>query len=716
MKADDIKECMIYTDTGGTFTDTFILDQAGNFFTAKAPSVPQDVAQGYYASVSKAAERCGLFPEELFKRAVLIAAYGGTVVLNTLVTRQGKKVGAIVTRGFEDILLMERGSQTYTEYSWQDRIHPLTHRHLEPLVPRKWMKGATEKIDCFGVELIPLYEDEVREAARELLKEGVEAIVICFIWSFTHESHERRARAIVEEVMAQEGKRVDVHLSVDINPVGKELCRLNVALIEAYAGPFSRDAILKIDQKLVEWGYKGNLQLMLSHGGLAPAKYSKMVETLESGPVGGLIGGKFIGDLYGFENIITTDVGGTSFDVGIITKGNFHINREPVCARFLLNIPIAEVTSIGAGGGTMASIDPLTNRLKVGPESAGAHPGPVCYELGGEVPTVTDADLILGYINPDYFLGGSIKLNKKKAMEAMEEKIAKPLGIDVLSAAAGIRELIDTRMYNMINGFITSRGYEVSDYTLLSFGGAGPTHVADITRDLPFANILLFPYSAVFSAFGASAADFSHHYNKATNLIAPPDAPDDTKVEIGKKINSLWEDLEERAYRQMTEEGFVKEKISLQHLAMVRYGRQLDDLIVSSPIPRISSPEDFDALIAAFEDLYEKIYTKSAKYPQAGYEIRQVGLVTSVEKIKPHMKKESPGPPQPSQQAIKGKRQAYFVSSGKLAETTIFELDGLRAGNHIQGPAIIEHIDTTIVIPPQWRVSMDEYRTLWLKR
>ena len=302
----------------------------------------------------------------------------------------------------------------------------------------------------------------------------------------------------------------------------RELPRANAAVIEAYCEPLVRRAFSSLGGELAERGFAGELQVMQSAGGLASARTVKVVDTIQSGPVGGLTGGRFIGELYGFDNIITTDVGGTSFDLGLVTGGVVGVNREPTVGRFLLGVPMVEVMSIGAGGGTMAGLDPLTGRLVVGRESAGAEPGPVCYRRGGSRADSHRRGPAARLPRPESFAGGTMTLDVEGARRAMSEQIADPLGIPAEEAAYGIRELIDTRMRESIHGLVVARGFDLSEYHLLAFGGGGPGHVAGYTDGIRMQGILMFPYSSVFSAFGASSADYEHTYSHSVNLLIPP--------------------------------------------------------------------------------------------------------------------------------------------------------------------------------------------------
>jgi N-methylhydantoinase A len=703
---------LCYIDVGSTFTDAFIVDGEGEYVSGKAPSTHGDVATGFFGAIEAACARWGMSVEDVLP-SLRVLGYGSTVVLNAILTRSGRTPGLITTKGFEGILLMERGKQTWLDMDRAGRLHPVTHRHNPPIVPRRLVRGVTGRIDSLGREVIPLYENEVRDAARDLVDAGVGAIVVCFPWSFLVPSHEQRAAEIVAEVARGRGRDVEVVTSVDVSPVIRELPRMNATILEAYTGHIARGAFSHMQDRLEERGFGGQLQIMQSTGGLAPALHVKAVDTVQSGPAGGVIGGRYIGEIYGFDNLITTDVGGTSFDVGLVSRGFINVNREPNVARMLLGLPMIEILSIGAGGGTTARIDPLTHRLEVGPQSAGSEPGPVCYGRGGTEPTVTDADLALGYLDPSYFIGGRITLDAEAARQAIKERVAQHLGLGVEEVAEGIRMIADAKIRDAIAGLVATRGFELSDYHLLAFGGAGPSHVAGYTEGLKLAGIMVFPFSAVFSAFGAASADYEHHYTRAVNVIVPPDASDDAKVELGERVTAVWGELREQGLAQMEREGFDRESVRFRPLAMLRYGRQLNDLIVTSPVDRLDTPADWDRLIRAFEELYERIYAIAAKYPQAGYELLEVGIVAYTEKIRPKLRAERVGPAEPPGEAVKSPRRAYF--GGRWWDTSVFEMSRLRPGNELAGPVIVEDPTTTLVVPPGRRVRVDQYRTIWME-
>jgi len=701
-----------YTDAGGTFTDSFIIDESGNFASGKSPSTPQQLADGHLASLDVALDKFGVTEKEFFPNCEVFG-FGTTAIINTILTRSGIKTGAIITKGFEQLPFIGRAAQAMTEYSWEDILHYNTHRHLDDLVPLSLIRGVTERVDSFGEVMIPLYEHEAHQAAKELIAEDVEAIVIMCLYSHMNSAHELKIKEIVLEECAKAGKNIEVFTSVETAPVHRECNRFNAVAIEAYGGSIARRSMKESETRLRTRGNKTPLQITLSQGGLSSVAQAKMIETAMSGPVGGLMGGKFIGETYGIENIITSDVGGTSFDVGLLTAGRFGLNMEPLIARFLINIPYVQVSSIGAGGGTMAYVDPLIGRLQVGPKSAGSVPGPVCYGLGGVNPTVTDADLILRYINADYFLGGRVKLDKAAAEKAIKEKIADPLGIDIVHAAWGIKEIIDIQMENYCRSLISTKGYAVEEYTMMSFGGAGPTHCAGYVKNTPYKNVMMFPYSSVFCAFGASAADFAHHYIKSTRMYVPFGADDETKMTQGAIYTQLVRELKQQATDQFTEEGYNVNEIEFLPHAYVRYNGQLEDIKVTMPVDRIDCPEDMDKFWDAFEAEYSRIFSVHARYPEAGILSLSVGLTAQVAKAKPVLMKHKLVKPDPKK-AQKGVRKCFFEDD--YYDTKIYAFDKIEAGHVVNGPAIIEHIDTNYVVPPGNRLEVDEYMTLWLKK
>jgi acetone carboxylase, beta subunit len=698
-------------DAGGTMTDTFIVDEEGNFEVGKAPTTPQDESVGFLESTQDAISYWGGMKLEELLPKLSVVLYSGTTMLNTLLSRRGQKVGLLVTNGFEDMLLMNRGL-SWAGYGYADTLHAVTHIHPEPLTPKRWIHGITERVDMFGEPVIPIYEEEVRQAARELLEAGVDAVGICFLFAYLNPIHERRAREIVESVCKEVDREIPVYLSSEIRPVMREQSRLNSLLIEAYAAAPVRRQLLRVQERIHDYGFPNPLQTVLSYGGLSNIHYPRLHETLVSGPIGGILGAQYIAQLIGVNNVMVTDMGGTSFDIGAITAGSVPVDPEPVLARFKLNLPTIALESIGAGSGTVIKVDPASRKVELGPESAGADPGPVCFDRGGKLATVCDCAAILGYLNPEYFLGGRIKLNIEAAFNALKEQVTDPIGVDIYQGAEGIIRLLELRARDALKTVASARGLDTSDYVLMAYGGSGPLHVAGYTEGLTFKGIVTFPFAAAFSAFGCSIADYLHRYTKSMHLALSPGASAEAKMEVGRAINAAWEEMEHTALEEMKVEGRELGKVDFQHLAMIRYAAQLTDLEVQSPVGRIETPHDMDQLIEAWEALYEKINSRVSKYSEAGYQIFELGLLARIEKVKLHFQEQELSSQTPDSSAYKGTRSVF--RDGQWQEAHLWEMGMLKPGNVIEGFAIIEHPATTFVIPSGRRVEIDKRNFLWL--
>jgi acetone carboxylase beta subunit len=718
MNSESTPQPMIVTcDAGGTMTDILLVDASGRFSVGKASTTPQDESIGFWESLEDAFSQWGVTLDggtNGWLKPLKVSIYTGTTMLNTLLQRRGKKVGLIITKGFEDSFVVERGFQAVAGYSYADRLHTVTHAHNPPLVPRRLVKGATERVDLFGKAVVPLYEHEVRKAVEELVEAGVDAIAILFLFSYINPTHEEAAARIARKTMKGLGREVPVFLSSEVSPTIRELARLNSVVIQAYAAEPVREQLFRIEKRLQSAGVQYPLQTVLAYGGLASVRYPRLYESVVSGPVGGLLGARYLGERVGIDNLITADMGGTSFDVGLVTEGKIPLVREPEFARFLFNLPMVTINSVGAGAGTYIRLDPMTKRIMLGPESAGADPGPVCYNRGNEIPTVVDCDLILGVVNPDYYLGGKIKLDKEKSLARFKDEIARPLGLDVYEAAQGVIELINAVMRDQVRSLVLAKGYSTADYTLMAFGGAGPMHMAGFTEGLDLKGLITVPYAAAFSAFGCATVDYSHRYQRSTHMFVTPGADATAKIAVGKQLNRAWEDLETRALVEMKGEGFAPSAVHLQQVAFIRYGGQLDDVEVFSETARIAGPEDLDALIARFEDLYARIYVSGARFPEAGFQILEVGIVATVPKVKPLVEKRALGSPAASSRALKGTRNVY--QHGRWHEARIFEMDELGPGNVIEGVAVIEAPNTTLFVPERKRARFDEWGLIWLEK
>src|SRR5215469_10063156 len=478
---------LVGVDIGGTFTDCVVLDAKGRTTATKCPSTPDNFADGMLAAMRLAADRLGL-PFEQFCRSVAVLTHGTTVGTNALLQRKGARVGLITTRGHQDAIHIMRGSRGVTARDIRKVVHFPESKKPEPIVPKRLIEGVSERVDCFGEVVVPLNESEAGQAIRRLVDQGVEAIGVCFLWSFRYPRHELRVKEMIRDL----APRVFVSCSVELAPKWGEYERITATALNAYIGPVMAKYLGNLDRRLKSSGYAQPLQITQCAGGsisVDKAMESPLL-TLDSGPVSGVTGTQYLGRLMGCPNIITTDMGGTSFDVGIIFGGEPAYSFVSNVAQYEYFLPKVDIQAIGSGGGSLARIDRAAKTLNVGPESAGADPGPACYGKGGIVATVTDADVVLGTINPDNFLGGRIKLDRKKAVAAVEE-VAHALKLPLMEAAAGIARIAEFRMSDIIRKTTVEKGFDPRDFVLFAFGGAGPTHAGVFAYELGVQKVIV---------------------------------------------------------------------------------------------------------------------------------------------------------------------------------------------------------------------------------
>jgi acetone carboxylase, beta subunit len=701
-------------DAGGTMTDTFIVDERGSFVVGKAQTTPEDESVGFMASARDALDQWDLTLEDGFP-PIVSGIYSGTAMLNRLLQRQGLRIGCIVNAGHEDYLRLERGIQTYLGYSYSDRLHVATHFHNEPLVPRARMKGVRGRIDVFGDEVLPLREQDARDAAVELLDDGVEGIVVSLLFSYRNSGHEVRVAEIIEREKAKRGVNgaVPVFLASELYPMRRDLPRLNSTLIEAYAAEPSRATLKAVRDVTKAHGARFELRVMAAHGGTISIEAKELGRTLVSGPVGGVVGGQTLAQRMGVRNVLCTDIGGTSFDIALITDGRFEITQTPDIARFVLNIPLVRIDSIGAGTGSFVRVNPNSNRPELGPDSAGSRIG-VCWPEGGtDTVSVTDLNLVLGRLNPDYFLGGEIKLDVEIARAAIEQQIARPLGLTVDAAAAGVIELFEQTLKNEAVGRILGKGYSPADYTLLCYGGGGPLHVSGYTDGVTYSEVLVPAWAAGFSAFGCACADFDYRYDQTVDMPLLPTFGEAEKAEIGGMITGAWVGLQDRVAAEFVKSGIGRERIGFTHAVRMQYYGQLNDIECVSPHVALRDASHVDDLIGTFEDAYAKMYASSARSPEFGYLVTHVIVHGTVEVEKPELPQL---PEQPGKPPLKGRRQVHWgrASRNEFVETEIFQLEMVAAGNSIDGPAIVEHSATTFAIPPGRRATLDSHHIFHL--
>ncbi len=701
-------------DAGGTMTDTFIVDAHGSFVVGKAQTTPQDESIGFMASARDALGQWDSTPEAAFP-AIVSGIYSGTAMLNRLLQRQGLRIGCIVNAGHEDYLRLERGIQTHLGYSYSDRLHLATHFHNEPLVARGRMKGVRGRIDVFGDEVLPLREQDASEAAAELLEDGVEGIVVSLLFSYRNPAHELRVAEIIRGEQERRGldSPVPVFLSSQLYPMRRDLPRLNSTVIEAYAAEPSRSTLKAVREVTRANGAPFELRVMAAHGGTVSIEAKELGRTLVSGPVGGVVGGQALAQRMGLRNVLCTDIGGTSFDIALITDGRFEITQTPDIAKFVLNIPLVRIDSIGAGTGSFVRVNPNSNRPELGPDSAGSRIG-VCWPEGGaETVSVTDLNLVLGRLNADYFLGGDVVLDVELARAAIERQIARPLGLSVDAAAAGVIELFEQTLKNEAVGRILGKGYSPADYTLLCYGGGGPLHVAGYTDGVSYREVLVPAWAAGFSAFGCACADYDYRYDQTVDMPLLPAFGEAERAGIGAMITGAWLGLQDRVADEFEKSGIARANIRYTHAVRMQYYGQLNDIEFVSPHAALEQASQVDELIETFEDAYAKMFASSARSPEFGYLVTHVIVHGTVDVEKPALPQlpERPGKP-----PIKASRPVHWgrASREEFVETEIYQLESVQAGNSIHGPAIVEHAATTFAIPPGRRARLDGHHIFHL--
>ncbi len=692
---------VLATDVGGTCTDTVVFAPGEPIHLGKALSTPPDFADGVLDSISSAADAMGLDRAELLARTELFT-HGSTVVDNTLLTRSGARTGLITTEGFEDTLLVTRGAYGRWAGLSEDRIkHPVKTERAPPLVPGDRIRGVAERVDYKGAVIRELDEAAVEAAVRHLVETmNVDALAVSFLWSFYNSDHERRVRDIVARVAPE----AYVSLSSDIAPVPGEYERTSTVVINAYAGRMASDYITNLQAQLAGEGYDGPLLVMQGYGGLLPAVEAadRAVGMIECGPAAGVIGSKYLGDLMGDKDVIAADMGGTTFKVGVIQDGELEFAREPMVDRYHYVAPKIEVVSIGAGGGSIVSLEPRTNVPRVGPQSAGARPGPVCYGLGGTEPTLTDVMTLIGYMEPERFLGGTMTLDIEAARTAFKAKISDPMGMPVEQAAFGIYRVAAAQITDLIHEITVERGLDPRDFVLHAFGGSCPLLAGVFGQELSVRRIIVPYTAAVNCAFGLVSADIVHEYSVTTTRPVPTPA---------EEINELYAPLIERAQAQLAEEGFDDDRIELEWSVDLRYGRQVHE--VTTPV-RAATPLDeagFQALVDDFETLYERKYGKGSAYRDAGMEMTMFRLAARGRMTRPEIIAEALGGEDPGAAQI-GRREIFVDARDGMAEADIYDFERLAPGNLVRGPAIIHTPITTIALQDAQTGRMDEIRNI----
>jgi N-methylhydantoinase A/oxoprolinase/acetone carboxylase beta subunit len=692
-------------DVGGTFTD-LVLNFNGKALIKKSPTTPYDLSVCFTRVIEDGAAALGMKIEDLLP-AIEMIRYSTTIALNRLIEKKGPRLGLITTEGHEDVVLLGRGAQWIDGTRVSERRNLAVQNKPDPLIPRDMIVGVKERVDSRGRIIRPLDENDVREKVRYLTSRGARGFVVALLWGFLNPAHERR----VKEIIRDEYKEFHIgYLPVVLagQVVGKlgEYERTMAAILDAYLQRSMQIELSAMWDKLREKGYSKPLLMIQSSGGIAEVFRTAASRTFNSGPVSGLMGAHHVAKILGYQNVVMTDMGGTSFDVGLVVKDSVRsYDFRPIIDRWMVGITMIKTLSIGAGGGSIASVNKLLeNRVQVGPRSAGSIPGPACFNLGGTEPTVTDADVVLGYLNPEYYFGGKMRLDKNRAIQAVREKIAKPLGIGVEQAAVIVRKIVNGNMASAIMKEVHLRGHSPEDFILFVGGGAGPTHAEGYKADIPKA--VTFAFSPVFCAFGSSTMDIMHVYevSKKLTLMEPRTQKITNEFSV---FNETVASLIEQARRDLTGDGLNLNDASFVLELDMLYGGQFHVKRALSPLLAVHSTEDVRAICDAFNKEFSEAFSPFVVNPEGGIFIESFILkaIVPTKKIElPKLTLEGASPAA----ARKGERPVYWPPEKDFRATPIFTYESLRPGNVVEGPAIVEGEYTTLVVPPALHFSIND--------
>ncbi|MCC6751838.1 MAG: hydantoinase/oxoprolinase family protein [Deltaproteobacteria bacterium] len=673
-------------DVGGTFTDLFCWSGTGEVETFKVLSTPQDPSVGLVDGLRAVAAAHGLSVEALARRVKTIV-HGTTVTTNAVLTRRGAKTGLLTTAGVRDALEMRRGIR--------ERQYDNRYLNVEPLVERALRRPVPGRLDAQGQELEPLDLAALRAEARRLKGEGATAVAVCFMNAFANDTHERAAA----EIVRQELPEAYLSVSTELLPTIRFFDRISTTVLNAYVGPVLRDYLRALTGKLAGIGFAGVLLIMQSSGGVALPQVTeaRAAMTLLSGPAGGPPAALAYTAPHGLSSCLVADMGGTSFDVSLVQDGHVALRGEGEIDRLRIALPMLDIATIGAGGGSIGWVDG-GGLLRMGPQSAGALPGPACYGRGGELPTSTDAQLVLGYLDPEYFAGGAMKLQRDKARRAIETHIARPMGLDVETAAAGMYRVISTNMAHGIRQITVRRGLDPREFPLVIGGGAGPLHACPIALELEIPTVVVPPTASILCATGMLLSDLGHDFVRSCvgPLAALPPA----------RLEGVVQELVAEGRAELAKEGVSDERAEVQVALDLRYLRQYHEVTV--PVAREAIARgDYAALARAFHAEHNRLYGYDLAGEGTPLELINVRVRALGRTEKPELPRREAGGPDPSR-ALKGRRRAFVFDADRFEELPVYDGHLLLAGARVAGPALIERTDTTIFVSARYAAELDE--------
>lgn len=689
-------------DIGGTFTDCTLMDKKGEVYTSKARSTPEDdFRSGFFESIERAGDKAGESFDDLMEQLVRVT-HGTTVATNAIVEEAGADIGLVTTHGHEDTLVMMRGRGRVTGEPPENTLRVAELRRPDPLVPRENTVGVVERVDDEGDVVVPLDVDKVEDAVDELMEDDLKGLAVSLLWSFKNPAHEKKVREVIKERVDDD---VYLSLSHEVSPSLGEYERTVATAINSKVGPLIKEYIENIEGTLrEECNFDGAFFLMGANGGCyTPSQAVEIpVMLIGSGPVGGLKGCERLAhEDETIANVLATDMGGTSFELGVLRDRRPLVQEETILQKYAYNIPKLDVESIGAGGGSIASVS--EGRIEVGPESAGSDPGPVCYDRGGTEPTVTDADLHLGFIDPEATFGtGELQPATQKAENALEQA-GDRLGMSPTEFAAGIFEVINTKMANLIEKNVIGRGYDPRNFHAISYGGAGPIHASGCAEKLDVESIIVpGEISPVWSAYGVLNTNIRQEVEKEVVHLEPFDV---------ESVEADYQELEEQGREKLVAEGVEADDVQFERYALMRFEGQYHELEIPVPSPI----DDADDLTDRFQAEYQQRYSEAALLSAARTEIQSI-RVEPVAEVEKFDRASLPTTDEIPTDARKGKRDIHWPGREQTISTDVFDGIALQPGNEINGPTVIDMSNTAIVVRKNQTIKQNEYRDFVLKR
>ncbi|MEJ2895184.1 caprolactamase subunit alpha [Bordetella avium] len=682
-------------DAGGTFTDFVLADRDGTVHLFKSPSTPEDGTRAIADGLAQMATALNKPIESIIADCDL-CINGTTVALNALIELKGVKVGLLCTAGHEDSIEIRLGHKE--EGYRYDAAYPPAPQ----LVPRHLRMPVRGRILSDGTEHAPLNEDDIRQAIEVFKREGVQAVAISFVWAPSNASHEQRARDMIRRAMPD----VFVCAGHEVYPQVREYTRSSTTIVNAYLSPIMGRYVQRIDDYFRSLGARGAVRYFQSNGGLAVGETmrERAVNAINSGPASAPQAGLYVAAPFGIDNIITVDMGGTSFDITMAHGGQTNLNRNIDFLRHRIGVPMIHVETLGAGGGSIAHLNTF-GMLEVGPRSAGAMPGPACYGKGGTEPTVTDANMTLGYLQPDAVLGGSIRLNLDRARQAIQEHVAQPLGLSLERAAYGISTLVNLNMANGIRRISIENGYDPRDFALVCAGGAAGMHITALAEEIGSRTVLVPKLASCLCAFGQVISDVKYHFLASAVMVLDGD------TDLAR-LNRLFQEMETRGRELLASDGFTPERIHLSRKVEMRYQGQIHECQVELP-PGPMTPEGLASLLHHFHQRHEQLYTYAEPHnlvELVNLEVQAVGEVD-----KPSLPVWPAGDGDIEAARI-DTRDMLFDESGAAVSTPVYDGRKLKSGDGLIGPAVIQEPTTTLVVRPGWNALLHSSGTYLLTR